>query len=129
LADALEAGHDRNISVVQRTSDPPRRDVDDARLAVRGVGDDPGLGSGERTCGVAEVGDRHGQEGHRDPLTRGEEHVHLTTGGKGAHLLGQVEQLVRRVAHGGDHDTDLVAGLACLDDPPRNALDALGIVN
>ena len=32
--DTLETGHDRDVAVVQRSPDPPWRDVDDARLAV-----------------------------------------------------------------------------------------------
>ena len=63
--------------------DPAGRDVDDLGLAVRGVGDHAGLGAGERLRLVAELGDRHRDQRHRDPLARGEQHVELRGGGSG----------------------------------------------
>ena len=48
-------------------------------------------------------------------------------GGIGRDLLGEVEQLVGRVAHRGDDDDDVVAGLAGGDDPLGDPLDAVGV--
>ena len=108
-------------------ADPAGRDVDDAGLAVDGVGDDAGLAAGEGAGLVAEVGDRHGQQRHRDPLAGGEQHVQLAAGGQRADLLGEVDQLVGGVAHRRhDHD-DVVAGLAGVDDALGDPLDALGV--
>ena len=126
-ADTLEPCHDGDVTVVQRAPDPPRRNVDDARLAVCGVGDDPCLGPRERACGVAEVGYGHGQQSHGDALAGRQQHVHLAAGRQRSHLLSQVDQFVGCVAHGGDHDTDLVSGLARLNDPPCYTLDAVGV--
>ena len=55
LRDALEAGDDRDRAVLDGRLDPARRDVDDLRLAVRGVGDHAGLRAGERLRLVAEL--------------------------------------------------------------------------
>ena len=125
--DALEAGDDRDAPVVERLRDPARRDVDDPRLAVRGVGDDAGLRAGERARLVAEVGDRHREQRHRDALAGGQQHVELARGRQRGDLLGEVDQLVGGVAHRGDDDDDVVAGLPGVDDPLGDPLDALGV--
>ncbi len=83
LAHALESGDDGDVAVVEGGADPPRSDVDDPRLAELLIGDDSGLGTGERLGFEAEVGDRHREHGHRDPLSGGEEHVELTRRGRG----------------------------------------------
>ena len=61
---------------------------------------------------MPQVGDRHGQQGHRDALARGEQHVQLAAERQRADLLGQVDQLVGGVAHRRDGDHDVVTGLA-----------------
>ena len=56
-----------------------------------------------------------------------EQHVELAGGRQRAHLVGQVHQLVGRVAHRGhDHD-HLVAGLAGGHDALRYPLDAIRV--
>ena len=75
----------------------------------------------------AEVGDRHGQQRHRDPLARGEQHVQLAARGQRADLRGQVEEFVGGVAHGGHHHDDGMPGLAGRDDALRHPLDAVGV--
>ena len=98
-------------------------------LLCDGVGDHAGLAAGERLGLVAEVFDRHRQQGHGDPLSGGQQHVELAPGRHRGYLLGEIDQLVRRVAHRRDHDDHLVAVLLGFDDPLGNALDALGIGN
>lgn len=127
LADALEAGHDDDVLLAQGLSDAAGRDIDDLGLAVRGVGDDPGLAAGEGPHAVPQVRDGHRDEGHRHALTGGQEHVHLAWGRDGADLLSEIEQLVGCVPHGRDHDAYVVACLLRLDDAMGHALDALGI--
>ena len=127
LRDALEAGDDDDRALVQRRPDPARRDVDDPRLAVAGVGDDPGLAAGVRPGLVAQVGDRHREQRHRDALARGEQHVQLAAARQRADLLGEVDQLVGGVAHRRHGDHDVVAGLAGVDDALGDPLDALGV--
>jgi hypothetical protein len=111
----------------ERLGDAPRRHVDDARLAVHRVGDDAGLAAGERARRQPERLDRHRQQRHGDALAGGEQHVQLAAGRQRGHLLREVEELVRGVSHGADHDADVVAGLARGDDALGDALDALGV--
>ena len=127
LRHALEAGHDGDRASVKRCLDPAGRHVDDAGLAVRGVGDHAGLGAGERAAFQAEIGDGHRQQRHRYPLSGGKEHVQLAPGRQRAHLVGQVAQLIGGVAHGRHHHDHRMAGLARRDDALGHALDAVGV--
>ena len=127
LRDTLEAGDDRDVALVDGLLDPAGRDVDDLRLAVRAVGDDAGLAAGEGPRALAEVGDRHRHQRHRDPLAGGQQHVQLARRRERAHLLGEVAQLVGGVAHGGDHHDDVLAGLLGGDDALGDSLDAVSV--
>ena len=75
--DALETRDDRDEPVVERLADAVGPHLEDLGAGVVGVGDDPGLGPGERRALHAAVGQRHAQQRHRDPLARGEQHVEL----------------------------------------------------
>ena len=77
--------------------------------------------------GVAELGDGHRDQRHRDPLTGGQQHVELARRRQRRHLLGEVAQLVGGVAHRRDDHDDVVARLARVDDALRDALDARGV--
>ena len=127
LGDALEARDDRDGAVGERLLDAAGRDVDDLGPAVGRVGDDARLGAGEGPRLVAELGDRHRQQRHRDPLTGGEQHVELARRRQRRHLLGEVAQLVGGVPHRRDDDHDVVPGLAGADDALGDALDPGGI--
>jgi hypothetical protein len=87
----------------------------------------PGLAAGVGPRLVPQVGDRHGQQRHRDPLAGGEQHVQLAAAGSGLTCLGQVDQLVGGVPHRRHGHHDLVAGLAGVDDALGDPLDALGV--
>ena len=84
----------------------------------------PACDAGERLGLVAELGDRHREQGHRDPLAGGQQHVELARRRQRRHLLGEVEQLVGRVAHRRDDDDDVVARPLGVDDPLGDPLDA-----
>ena len=124
LGDALEAGDDRDRPGLDRVDDAARRDVDDLGPAVGGVGDHAGLRPGERLGLVAELGDGHREQGHRDPLAGGEQHVELARRRQRRDLLGEVAQLVGRVAHRGDDHDHVVAGPLGVDDALGDPLDA-----
>jgi len=49
---------------------------------------------------------------------------HLPWMGDADPIVGEIEQFVGRIAHRGDDDRDVMPGLAGVDDPPRDALDA-----
>ena len=124
LGDALEAGDDRDRAGLDRVDDPARRDVDDLGPAVGGVGDHAGLRPGERLRLVAQLGDGHREQRHRDPLAGREQHVELTRRRQRRHLLGEVAQLVGRVAHRRDDHDHVVAGPLGVDDALGDPLDA-----
>jgi hypothetical protein len=120
----LKAGDDRDRPGVEGAADASRRDIDDPGFPVRTIRYHAGLGAGERAGLVAQVGDGHGQQRHGDPLAGGQQHVQLAARRQRTDLLGQIEQLIRRVAHGGHHDDDVVARLLGRDDPLGDPLDA-----
>ena len=106
--------------------DPLRAHLDDLRLAVDGVRDDPRLRPGERDRLLAEVDDRHRGERARDPLADRDQHVELARIRPLRHLARKIEQLVGRVAHRREDADDPVARLARLDEAPRHGLQPLG---
>ena len=80
------------------------------------VGDDAGLAASEADRVAAALANRHRQQRHRDALA-GEQHVQLAPVGVGGDLLGQRQQVVGRISHGGNHDHDIVAELPRPHDP------------
>ena len=106
-------------SSVERVADAVGADVEDPRLGVRGVGDDPRLRAGQRDRLVAHVVDRHRAERAGDPLADREQHVHLARLGAVGDLLRHRDQLVGRLAARREHGDDAAAALARGDDPRR----------
>ena len=125
--DALEAGDQHDLVLVEGLADAVGPDVEDLGLGVHRVGDDAGLRAGEGDGVVAQVVDGHGQQGRRDALAGGEEHVHLARGRVLGDLLGHLDELVGGVASGGDHRDHRVSRLAGIDDAVGHAFDAGGV--
>ena len=121
LVDALEAGDDGDRTGLDGAGHALGQHPDDGGLAVLGVGEDTGLGTGVGLCRHAELGDGHGEQGHGDALPGGQQDVHLAGGGVSGQGGGLVEELVGRVPHRGDDDDNRVAGLAGGDDAPCDA--------
>ena len=76
---------------------------------------------------VAHVVDRHRAQRARDPLAGREQHVHLARERALGDLVGAGDEVVGRLAARREHRDDLLAALARGDDPPRGALDVLGL--
>ncbi len=127
--DALEAGDEDDRPLVERLVDPACAHLDDLRLPVHRVGDDPGLRAGERDRLVAEVVDHHRRERARDPLADRDEHVELARVRRGGDLVGEVEQLVGRVPHRGQDADDAMALLARGDEPRSDALQLVRVTD
>ena len=125
--DALEAGHEDDLVLVERLVDPARAHLDDLRLAVRRVGDDPGLRAGERDRVVAEVGDRHRDERARDALADRDQHVQLPRLRFRRDLVRERDELVRVLPHGGDDADHAPAAQLRLDEPGRDTPDLLRV--
>src|SRR5262249_48307765 len=77
LVDALEAGHDDDLALLEGPAHALRRDALDARLGVGAVGDDADLGASETHRRLAQRLDGHGQKRNGDLFAGGQEHVHL----------------------------------------------------
>ena len=91
------------------------------------VGDDAGLAAGEADGVAAQVADGHAKEGHGDAFTGGEKHIEFAPFGVGGNLLGQFEEMIRGVAHGGDDHDDVLARGPGLEHSPGDLADFLGI--
>ncbi len=125
LIDALEAGHDDDLSLVEGLAHPGGGDALDACLGVGAVGDDADLGAGKADGLLAQGLDGHGQESDGDLLAGGQEHVHLAGRRVLGDLAGQLDQLVGGVAAGADDDDDLMAFAFGADGPAGRRHDAL----
>ena len=128
LRDALEAGDDDDVALVERRLDAAGRDVDDAGVAVGAGGDHAGLRAGERPGGRAEVVDRHREQGRAHPLAGGEQHVELArtrARGDTCRARSISSSVVSPIAEM-TTTTSLPCGLGG-DDPSRHPLDALGV--
>jgi hypothetical protein len=76
---------------------------------------------------MTEVGDGHREEGHRDALPRGEQHVELAPRRKWRDPLGEFDELVGGVAHRRDDDDHMVTRALGVDDALGYALDAVSV--
>ena len=127
LRHALETGDDDDAALLQGTHDAARGDVDDARVAVGGGGEDACLGTGVADGLDPEVGQGHRQQRSRLAFSRGQQHVQLAGLRLRRDLQREVHQLVGGVTHRRDDDDDVVPFRARPGDPPGHALDGLGI--
>ena len=84
------------------------------------------LSAGEADGFAAPWLDGHGHECDGDLFAGGEELIHFAcgTGFGRSDLIGEVDEVVGRVAHGGDDDDDLMAGVLCGDGAAGGAMDA-----
>ena len=94
-------------------------------VGVALVGRDAALRAGERDGGRAAILKRQRQERHRDALARGEQHVELALIGLGGDLARQVDELIGVLAHGADHDDQMMAGATRRQHALGHRLDAL----
>jgi hypothetical protein len=127
--DTLEPGDEDDLLVVQRLVDTRSAHLHDLGLAVRAVGEDPRLRAGERDRLLPEVVDRHRAERVRDALPDRHEHVVLTRMRVRRDLVGEANQVVRRVAHRREDGDHAMSGFARLDKPAGDVLDLLGVAD
>ena len=126
-AGSLKTRHHHHLTIIEQTPEPLGADVEDAGPAVMGFGEDPHLGSGHRHGRHALRMQGHRQQGDRHLFACGQQHVHLPAGRIGADRPRQACQLIGGVAHGGDHDHQVMALLAAAADPPGHGLDPFHI--
>jgi len=115
-------------------SEPPRPsvvmlpvDAEDAGLGVGVVGKDADLGTRIASRLQAEVFQCHGEQGNRDLLAGGHQHVEFARIGLCLDGLGQRDQPVGLAGHGGEDDHDLMPEHFELGDAFRNGADAFDV--
>ena len=91
------------------------------------VGLDPGLGPGIGPRRHAQLVHRHRQQRHRDAFPSRKQHIHLAVRGIRGDSLGQVQQVIRGVTHGGDHHNYVVTCFLSFHDALCDALHSCGI--
>ena len=108
IGQPLEAGYDDDIAVVQFLQDAVRFHFEDAGLRMVGIGPYACLRSrqGNRLLSPFLEGGRQQGDGHL--FSGREEHVHLAFRHMPGNPPGQRDQVIRRVAHGGNDDDDPV---------------------
>ena len=124
---ALEPRHDDDLAGGQLGTDTARLDAGDPGPAVAAVGGDPGLWPGQADGRDAEAVERHRQQRRALVLAGREQDVELARVGLVGDGGGEAEELVRRVAHRGDDDDQVVPGRAFARDPAGDALDPVGV--
>ena len=125
--DALEACDDDDVLLVQLVLQALGVDLFDAGVAVGGLGQKARLPAGQRDDRIAHLLDGHRQQGHRDLLAGGEQHIHLAAGRLVGDLSRLGDQLVGGVALGGDDRDDRISLVVCIGDDLGNMAYALHI--
>ena len=126
LGDALKAGDDNYLTVVQLPMDPAGIDRHYARLPERARGLDAGLRSGQRDCRLALRPQRHRHQRARHHLTRREEQVHLSIVRVVGHLMRQIDQVIGRLTHSRNYRDYLGALAMIANDAVRHRHYSLG---
>ncbi len=133
VAHPLVAGDDDHFAARKLVLDAMRPHLDDPRVEMAVVGEDPRLRSGERDRLVPAGVHRDREQRHRDPLAGREQHVELPARRLGAlserrrGLTRQGEERVGRLAHRADDDDDVVPGFASGGDAGRDLADLLDV--
>ena len=127
LGDALEAGDDGDLAVLDGAGDALGDHADDLGGAEVAVGLDARLGARVGAGFDAEFVDGHRQQGHGDAFAGGQEDVHLALGRVVGESGRRVEQVVRRVAHGRYDDNDAVSRVVRVHDALGDALHGFGV--
>ena len=125
---ALEPGDDDDLALVERLDYPVGRDVADAGLGVKAIGDDADLSAREADRRDALGVDRHRHQRDADLFAGREQHVHLARRGALVDLLGKLDQFIGRVPARRDDHEHAIAGIASADRPAsrRPNLDGIG---
>ena len=125
---ALGAADHRHPAGVEGLAQPVGPHLDDLGVGVVGVGDEPGLAAREavgrarrRSCSAM----HSSAMALRSPAVMS---MSISRPGRTCgHVAGQAEQLVGLLAHGADHDHDLVAVAHGARHVVRDLADAIGI--
>ena len=123
MADSLKPSNDRYCAFAQGLLDTSRRDVNDPCPTVRRVGNQASLRAGVGASFKTVVMDCHRKQGHRYPLSGGEQHVEFTSRRVRADLLRQINEVIGGVTHGGDHHDHFIAGPPGIGNPSSYPLN------
>ena len=129
FGDPLEPRHHDDAALCQLFLHPGRVHPVDPGPAVAGVRMDPRLGTGEAHRLLTQVPQSHGQQRAGDQLAGGEQQVQLPGIGMVGNRMGQLDQLVGGVAHGGNHGHHAGPALSHLGDAAGHVLDHRGVAH
>ena len=127
LGDALEAGDDGDLAILDGAGDALGDHADDLGGAEMAVRLDAGLRAGVGAGFDAELIDGHREEGHGDAFAGGQEDVHFALGRVVGECCGRVEQVVGRVTHRRYDDNDAVSRVVRVHDALGDALHGFGV--
>jgi hypothetical protein len=105
----LETRDHAHLAGRQALTYPVAFDLQDLRLHVRRIGDDPGLATGEADRLDTEICQGHAQQRHGDSLPGRDQHVHLAAGLRAGDVVGQLDEVVGGLAHRARNDDDIMA--------------------
>ena len=125
LVDALESGDHDDAPLLEVGLDVFVIYGADARLVIRGIGQDADLAAGIGARGVTALFQRHDQQCDRDLLAGRQQHVELAPARARIDLPREFDQAVGLAAHRRDHDDHVVALVAAGDHLFGDGLDAL----
>ena len=131
-SDALKAGHDGDLAIVDRLAQRLAGDFGDPRLAVGHVGFQRDLPALPGARPITEILHDQREETASDLLARSDHRVVFDVARverrRGfACIFAQGDQTIRLASHGGDHDGDGMAGVYLAAHKSRRGSDAVEI--
>ncbi len=106
---ALITSHDDDFSPRQLVLNPNRPHLDDSRVHVPVIGQNPRLAARETDRLATFLANRHAQQRHADAFPSREQHIQFAPFRRSANLLGESQQVVGRFPHRGDDDDHRMA--------------------
>ena len=124
---ALEARHDDDAVAGKLTLDTLGVQPLDAGLGVGAIGVEARLPAGQADGGDAKFLQGHRQQGNRNFLACGQQHIHLAVGRVGRNFRRLGDQVVGGVALRRNDHNNVVAGVAGVHDDACHVEDAVTV--
>ena len=125
----LKACHNHHAVAGQLTLDTLGVQPLDTRLGVGAVGVEAGLPARQADGGDTQLLQGHRQQGNRDFLARGQQHIHLAVGRIGCDFRRLGNQVIGGVALRRDNHNHIIACVAGVHDDARHVEDAVPVLD